>query len=352
MLFRRDLSWQQKSPLRAGVGFALGAAIAAYAFVAAPASAADAPPEVRDLFARGRDLRARGDCASAVPLFRQAYNEYRPGLGSLRNLAECEESLGHFAPARRAWLDLNQALRGNHEPKYADWLADAEQGAARIAHRVASLTVDVQVVTTQGQIAAPTDAEVTINGERLAQDQFGAVVEWDPGHYVVRAGTEGRPQEERAVDLKAGDSKLLTMRVVARPATQLAAWQASSPAETPTQKAERVSAWVAAGVGGASLVGAGVAWFMRDQAVSDLDQECPNHMCQISNDPQLGGQKLARVQSIRDRGDSATTAAAVFGVVGLAGAAVATVLFATRYSSAGGAALIVSPASVSAVGSF
>ncbi|MDP9037305.1 MAG: hypothetical protein M3O50_21105 [Myxococcota bacterium] len=340
----------QQTWLMAAAGVAFRAALVTFAIVA-PAAAADAPAEVRDLFARGRDSRARGDCASAVAFFRQAYHEYRAGLGSLRNLAECEETIGHYAAARRDWLQLAHALTGNREPKYADWLADAEQGAARMAPKVAALTIDLEVITAQGQVAAPVDAEVTINGERLEPDQLGATVEWDPGHYVVQAGTSGRPQQERTVDLKPGDSKHLIMLVAARSPTELASGR-SPLLETPTQKAERVSGWVAAGVGGASLVGAGVAWLLRQQALDDLDRECPNQMCQVPNDPQLEAQKRASWQAIHDRGASAATAANVLGLVGLAGAAAATVLFATRYSSSGGAALIVSPAAVSAVGRF
>jgi hypothetical protein len=73
-------------------------------------SYADADADAQDLFVRARDLRAKNDCAGAVPLFRKA-NDLAPArLGSLRNVAECEETLGHFASARRAWLELGRGL--------------------------------------------------------------------------------------------------------------------------------------------------------------------------------------------------------------------------------------------------
>src|SRR5579872_5553668 len=82
---------------------------------------ADAPSDARDLFDRARKIRGEGDCASAVALFREAYAVYPPGLGSLRNVAECEQALGHFALARRAWLDLGRAASTSTERKYEGW---------------------------------------------------------------------------------------------------------------------------------------------------------------------------------------------------------------------------------------
>ncbi len=76
---------------------------------------ADDEADAKDLFERGRTLRASGDCASAAPLFRRAYAAYPAGLGSLRNLAECEESLGKWASARRSWLSSSARPRSSHD---------------------------------------------------------------------------------------------------------------------------------------------------------------------------------------------------------------------------------------------
>jgi hypothetical protein len=77
--------------------------------LAAPGVRAD-PLAAKDLFAQARGLRLQAQCARALPLFRGACDVYRAGLGSLHNIAECEEELGHFVSARRAWLDLQRAL--------------------------------------------------------------------------------------------------------------------------------------------------------------------------------------------------------------------------------------------------
>ena len=122
------------------------------------AAHADDAEDAKDLFAQGRQLRAHGDCTNAIPLFRKAYEVYPVGLGSLRNLAECQEALGHFASARSAWLDLGRALQQHPEPRYAGWAQDAERGAARTASKVATLTVEVTGTPPARLLAARTDS--------------------------------------------------------------------------------------------------------------------------------------------------------------------------------------------------
>src|ERR1700689_3739514 len=86
--------------------------------VLAPAHArADAESDAKDLFERGRQLRANGDCAGASPLFEKAYALFPSALGPLRNAAECEESTGRWATARRSWLELKRAMITSKDPK-------------------------------------------------------------------------------------------------------------------------------------------------------------------------------------------------------------------------------------------
>ena len=132
--------------------------------LAAPVVQAD-PVDAKNLFAQARGLRLQGQCASALPLFRRAYDVYPAGLGSLRNIAECEEELGHFASARRAWLDLQRTLSTNAEAKYEDWDQDAALAAARLASKVATLTIEVHAVTESGKPAQATGIHVSVNGE-------------------------------------------------------------------------------------------------------------------------------------------------------------------------------------------
>ncbi len=255
------------------------------AFLAAPSPArADGLADGQALFARGRDLRLRGDCANAVPFFRRASEVYPAGLGSLRNLAECEESLGHLAPARRAWLDLGHALLSNHDPKYSGWALDAEQGAERL-----------------------------------------------------------RPAEPLAPDAAAGDVKESRPTEVA-PAVMAAPPPGSHEArEVPRTGATRTVGWVALGVGGASLIGAGVALLVRQVELVDLPP-CAATQCSPS--------QKGSIQPTEDRGHAAATLTNVLGVVGLAGVATGLVLLWVGRPHSTDAALLVSPTGLFATGRF
>jgi hypothetical protein len=302
----------------------LGAAVAS---AAVPAVArADSVSDAKDLFARGRELRARADCAAALPLFRKAYALYPDGLGSLRNAAECEEGSGHFASARRAWLDLKRALLTHPDPKYEGWVKDADEAAARLAPKLASLTVAVNVVGPGGEAAPNEGVEVTVNGEKLAPALVGTPLERDPGRYDVRAvGPSVTRTDARVVDLVAGDAKRVALRVVVAQAAPepAAAPPPSRPAvadSTDSGGARRTAAWLTVGVGAAALAGAGVSLIVRQSALGDLQSRCPGYASGPC-DPSL--------QGTVDRGHTASTLVTVLGAVGLVAVATGVTLLVT-----------------------
>ncbi len=329
---------------RALCGWLLGA-VATLAPCTARADAADA----RDLFARGRELRVHGDCASALPLFREAYEIYPAGLGSLRNVAECQESLGHFASARTAWFDLNRALQQNTEPRYAGWSQDAERAATRLASKVATLTIDIVGMSPRSDRAAAIGLEVTVNGEPIPPGLLGTPLDRDPGRYLVRVRVFGAGIEavrgavyEQSLELSAGKAEHAIIDVAPAPA--------SSTSTAAGDKARRVTAWVAIGVGASGLVGAAVSALVRQSEIGKLhDEGCDDENGRIVCDP--SGRSM--VQETANRGELASTLVNVFATVGVVGLASGLVLLATNPSrSSASAALLVSPSGVSAVGRF
>jgi hypothetical protein len=238
------------------------------------ASVAHADPEAdaKDLFARARDLRANNDCGSAVPLLRKAWQIYPHGLGSLRNLAECEEQLGHFASSRRAWLDLKRALiTAPPDAKYESWDADAEVAAARLKPKVAAFVVDVYVKSPEGEALAndKSGVELFVNGETVGTALVGTPLERDPGSYRIRAQAANAAPVEQVVDLAAGDNPHVTMRltVTSKPA----------PIATSNHSGRRTAGWIVTGVGAAALVGSGITFLLRQSALTDVDKDCPGH---------------------------------------------------------------------------
>jgi hypothetical protein len=338
-------------------GFALAVALGLVAS-SGGARADSAPPQAQTLFERGRELRLRGNCDAAMPYFRSAYQIYPNGLGSLRNIAECEETSGHFAAARSAWLELGRSLVSHAEPRYAGWAEDAAQAGARLTPRLGLLTIDVRATSAAGSPGPGTsgpapDIEVSVNGERLSSSLVGTPVLRDPGHYVVRAvSREGESMDEESVDLAPGQVREvgLALRLLPPEPPSVAAHAASSPGRD-------AAMWTAFAFGAASLIGAGIAEGERQAALGDRSSTLA--ACSSSSP----GCTQQAEQSINDRGNVAATWENIFYVAGGVGLTTGVVLLAigqsgsparsgARDPSARKTALVVSPTAVSITGGF
>jgi len=332
----------------------------AFGLAAPPAWAEGAPLEAQSSFEQGRVLRLRGECGAAMPYFRRAYQIYPRGLGSLRNIAECEETNGHLAAARSAWMELARSLLSNAEPRYSGWTEDAAQATARLTPKLGTLTVDVHAVSAVDAplATAPStpDIEVSINGERLSSSLLGTPVLRDPGHYVVRAVSRmGEAMQEEVLDLAPGQTRTvdLTLRLLP-PEPRVAS------AQTGSSSGRDAAMWTAFGLGAASLVGAGIAEAERQSA---LDDRGTTLAACSANSATCTPQNL---QSVNDRGNTAATWENVFFVAGGVGLTTGVVLLAighsgtsapsgqsgTRASPAQKTALVASPAGVSITGGF
>ena len=255
---------------------------------------ADAASDAKDLFEQARQLRLTGDCAHALPLFQKAHELLPTALGSLRNVAECEEALGHAASARRAWLEIKRSLLVENDAKYAGWDADADAASTRLAQLVAHLTVGVDV-----RGGGPSDVEVTINGEPLAPTLFGTALDRDPGHYVIRARPRsgGEPQEQ-SLDLDRGGVRVVGLVVHVPASTQV-------KEAAPAASVWRPAGWVTLSVGLGALVGMGIAVGVRQDALSTLNASCASHLnCPLSVEPAV------------NRGTAASTTATVLAIGG------------------------------------
>jgi len=226
---------------------------------------ADPSSDAKDLFDRARDLRKGGDCAGALGLFHKAYDIYPSALGPLRNAAECEESTGKWASARRSWMELRRAVMLTKNENYAGWDNDADAAAKRLAARVSHLTIDV---STSGRDTSA--LEVMVNGETLERALVGTQLDRDPGKYVVRARLGSGEPAEQTVDLVTGESH--TVRLVVAPPGQPLPPQ-------PKQQDEGSSAlvpigWVTLSLGLGAFVGMGVAIGVRQDALNSLGAQC------------------------------------------------------------------------------
>lgn len=251
----------------------------AAAFLFSSFALADAESDAKDLFARGRDTRAKGDCAGASPLFRRAWELFPKGLGSLRNLAECEQSLGHYASSRRAWLDLSRALLVEHDAKYAGWDEEAKKNAVDLQSKVAVLKIAITVTGEDGEGPANESSpiQVTLNNEILPLKLVGTELDRDPGKYRVRVeGDRVEEPVEKSVELAPGKQESLAIIVKLKPLPK----PPPPPVASSTQKGSTgllIAGIVTGSAGVLALGGSGIAFGARQSALSDLTRECPNY---------------------------------------------------------------------------
>ena len=282
-----------------------------------PNAFADAASDAKDLFTKGRELRAGGDCKGALPLFRKAYQLLPSGLGSLRNAAECEESLSLYASSRRDWLELKRSVLTAKDSKYDGWDADADAAAARLAPKLSKLTV-VLVDADDDKPLEGKDLEglsITIGGEPLERTLVGTELDRDPGTYAIKV-EGGKAPAEQSVTLAAGEKKSVKLAIAHVPADAVVKdgegeGDGKGAATLPprdTGATGRTFGWIGIGVAGAAAIGAVAFVFVRSSALSQVESKCPNYSSQPCG---------SNVKDDVDRGKMASTMVDVFGGVAI-----------------------------------
>jgi hypothetical protein len=271
--------------------------------VASPVRADDA----ENFFALGRTLRGQGKCAEAIVAFRRALELKPAGLGSLRNVAECEEHLGQLASARASYWSLRRAVLQVNEPKYEGWDRDAEQAYRRLEPKVAHLTVRLAGV-------APERARVTIDGKPLDPRLLGVELERDLGAYTIEATYGGASPLTEKRTLTAGAHEVVTLLIPAPDAGETGrrtapgdAVQDSAPPRAAGSRPLRSASIAMLTLGTVGAVGLAISVALRQEALSAFSG-CPGYM---GCDPGLRGELT--------KGQVASALAFVFGGVAAAG---------------------------------
>jgi len=251
------------------------------------------------LFLEGRRLAARGDHAAACPKFEEAYKLDTTAVGTLLNLALCNERIGKLASA---WGQLREvATRSQSNPKRAKLAASR---ATALEPRLSRLTIEV---TPEARGARPS---LRVDGIALDEPAWGTDLPVDDDKHVIEISTESKISRTIEVEI-APERARVTSRVEALEESPRAAGApvveapvappVASPAEprtTPTVTAtaketaprrepsgQRTTGIVLT-VGGALAVGAGAAF-----GVAALDASADAGSC---GSPCIAGSDAAR----------------------------------------------------------
>lgn len=245
------------------------------------------PAAAEALFRAGRDAAERGDHASACAKLRESYR-IEAAVGTLVNIAMCEEALGELS---RAWAHFHDAL---HALPAEDRRRDV------VASRLTKLDAQLPRLMIGLSPTAPRDTRVTVGAIELTSASFDVPLPYDPGHYAIDVTAPGRAKRSYAVVLEEGQRVALQVepgpeepRVgppeSARGTRSRAPVQASAPtaASTAAQPldtsaaaaAQRAVAWALIGAASVSFVAAAIAGgFVIDRA-STVAERCPNDRC-------------------------------------------------------------------------
>jgi len=195
--------------------------------VAAPAE----PPSAGAMFQEARELAKQGRFAEACELFAKSY-ELDPALGTAVNLADCLEREGKL---RRAWELFDTVARNSQNVQSRAKLA--RQRADALAARLATVVVTMHEPRPAGLAVRIGDRDVAPAAE--IRDML------EPRDIEVVATAPGWPTFRTVLHAVAG----------ATVTADIPAFAGADASPGP----RRVRLYMAAGIGGAGLVGLGVA---------------------------------------------------------------------------------------------
>jgi hypothetical protein len=253
--------------------------------LAGPAAFADTP-DADTLFRQGRASAEAGDYPHACVAFTESFR-LEPALGTLLNLADCEEHVGRVASAWGHFLRLARVLPATDERRQV-----ARERATALAPRVPWVTFVLAPDT-------PREARVFRDDVEIDSSRLGLLLPVDPGSHSVLIVAPGR--ESRSVTVVAAERELVRVVVslgadasagaivssgLAAAAIPVAPHEVGRPAPTHT------AAWL---VGAAGIASLGVGTYFGARALAERswsDASCTGGAC--ANAAALGEYQSAR----------------------------------------------------------
>jgi hypothetical protein len=249
------------------------------------AIAAPSPPPsdanlAQALFASGKDAMAKGDLATAEKRFTESL-KLDPAVGTLLNLAACEEKAGKLVNALTHFMTARTQL-----PKDDFRVAFTNE-------KIDALTPRVPKIILKFPSGRPAKARVLKDGQELDANTLDSPVLVDPGtHLIVYEN------EKNEVTLREGEEKILELGASSKgssappsptsgPTTTTTTTTTTQPKgpDTPADQAsttdnpKRTWAWVSAGVAVTGLATGAITGLMTISAASTYKDHCTDGEC-------------------------------------------------------------------------
>jgi hypothetical protein len=236
--------------------------------------AGDAAAAAAELFQQGRQALLDGRLEVACSQLAES-QRLDPKVGTLINLAQCEERTGKLARALQRWDDAG-TLAQQTADRRADFVA---QQRAALGPRVPRLSIRARDLAGEGVRII-----VDEGAQRIVAD-LGGPIAIDPGAHVVKVTQPGHSDASFPVTIAEGASK--EVEIHAGPIVEaVGPVVPAPPAAAPIQwgGTQHILAYVAAGLGVVSL---SVGAVFGAQAISARnDPNCSNGVCSTQADAQ------------------------------------------------------------------
>lgn len=281
MRFRRSL------PFRTARARVLGAAL--FALALAASSRADAQVSAQSaaaaeaLFTEARELLANGHVEEACGKLEESRKLDPSAMGTLFNLALCNEQRGRFATA---WVQHREVLAASRATR-PDRAALAEQRIAALEPKLSRLKIEVPVTTIVDGLT------ITLDDVPFGPSSFGSSIPLDGGPHVIRATAPSYAQYMRQIETPAEGGSL---SVTIPPLTPLPRAPEPPPVVLPpSQPAPPIASgssnaslgWVigAAGVGALALGGGfGIAYLINVHDAQNRIEQAPETYAKEKSD--------------------------------------------------------------------
>ena len=267
--------------MRSTVGVVLVAVLCGVA-TAGPAEDSDA------LFKEGRELEKQGKTAEACDKYKAALDLNRNAVGTILNVALCDEKAEKFASAYKLFKDAKDRA---HEQSLSEHEKAADDHMRNLEDKIAHLALAFAEEPTE-------DTKIVIENETVPRDKSGDVGV-DPGVVAIVVSRPGRVTYETKVTIGKAEHKAIAIPKLALPVT----------VRSGKTTFGKVLTFGGAGV---ALVGVGIgieAWRIYGNWV-------PSHC------PTIGGKPTCDEQGY-NRSQHALTLGSVGTYVGVAGVAIA-----------------------------
>jgi hypothetical protein len=205
------------------------------------------PVVAEELFEKGREALRRGDYATGCPLFVES-QRLEPSVGTLMNIADCDEHDGALAKAWEHWHETIDAMVHAGDERVGIARARAEALDRRVPRLTLHLSGDVH------------GAEVTRDDVSVGAASLDIPLPVDPGVHHVAVRAPGHENVTRDVDIHEGET--LTVSLTPGPESApppVATNRVDGPGPSPESpnhpmNSQKAAGVVALGIGGASLV--------------------------------------------------------------------------------------------------